>query len=119
MRGARLREIMVAEVATLAWVFACGARTGLLEDQISSPTLDGSDGASEQGGEDGGGSGVFCSLNEGPVSSCDAGPAAGPVQRCGPGFAVCTQILSPGWGCCSPDQRECEWQQFLPDAGCM
>jgi hypothetical protein len=105
---------------------ACGDRTGLLllaDD--SAPDSSGTfDGAEE--GEDGAFTeGVLCSLNAGPVGSCDAGPAAGPVQRCTMNFPVCTNTEFPGrgWGCCErnpPDNRyDCLFQQFLIDAGCQ
>lgn len=60
---------------------------------------------------DGGAAGgnVYCSLWRGPVSSCDAGPDAGPVQICyaGGGAPICGQLaMDPPivWGCCTDHQ---------------
>lgn len=47
--------------------------------------------------------GVLYSLNEGPVDSCDAGAAPGPVQRCTWEFPICVQEFPPLWGCCEAD----------------
>ena len=43
--------------------------------------------------------GVFCAFKTGPVSSCDAPAADGPVQRCGPLERHCVNIAGQ-WGCC-------------------
>jgi hypothetical protein len=106
---------------------ACGARTGLFtaqaEDEKDAAAADGAlpDAGSGEGDAEGeGGAGGYCSLYEGPVASCDAGAAAGPVQRCAPPTPVCTQMASPGWGCCDTRHMQaCSWSQFLPDASCM
>lgn len=98
---------------------ACGARTGL-------PLTSGDvmDGGSEANGVDGAVAGsTLCSLNQGPVSACDAGLSAGPVQRCDSLFPLCAEEFPEvGWGCCQtnlPDGRQnCVYTQLLPDASC-
>jgi hypothetical protein len=78
-----------------------------------------SDGADAGNVESDGGAGQLCSLYEGPVSSCDAGAAAGPVQRCTSVTPVCTPMASPGWACCNTAHLQtCAWLQF-DDASCM
>lgn len=48
----------------------------------------------------------LCSLHAGPVGSCDAGVAAGPVRRCDAVDSFCSDRLdSPLWGCCSMDSQ--------------
>jgi hypothetical protein len=106
-----------------------GLDTSTSYDRSDGEMLDGAppnDGASPSGdGADDDGGAPFCSLNAGPVSSCDAGLAAGPVQRCDVDFPLCTnaEIPSGGWGCCQlnpPGGRtNCVYAQFLPDASCQ
>jgi len=114
-------------LATLLGASACGDRTGLLTSEADSERDGGgvfdADGVSD--GDDAAGDGILCSLNDGPVNSCDAGPSAGPVQRCDVFFPVCTNTEFPGqgWGCCELNPPEnhydCAYNQFLPDASCQ
>ncbi len=108
--------------AAVSGVGACGDRTELLAvREASGGDLDGAidDGAYSADG------GILCSLYAGPVDSCDAGAAAGPVQRCTAEFSRCsdTDIPGEGWGCCIPnpggDHNDCTYTQFLDDASCQ
>jgi hypothetical protein len=100
----------------------CGARTGLFApNDTGSPAQTGTDGGNESSSSADGG--TLCSLYEGPVDSCDAGPAAGPVQRCPASFSVCASEFGDGkWGCCVANpvdgENNCIYQQVL-EAGCM
>jgi hypothetical protein len=116
---------------------ACGTRTGLLLAEQNTETqgdsIQDASTAADVGGDDAyEGGGVFCALYAGPVASCDAGAAAGPVQRCNTDtpYSKCTRIFEPGgdkpdgqWGCCWPDPpegvNECLDRQFFADANCL
>jgi hypothetical protein len=125
LAGPRCRQSDVLRAALLfvapLLVCGCGDRTPLLlSDYVSQ--RDGSAIGDEGGASSDGG--TLCSLYEGPVDSCDAGGAAGPVQRCTPDFSVCTDTEFPaeGWGCCVPNPPErlydCAYSQFIDDASC-
>jgi hypothetical protein len=135
------RLLRTTAVLALVFLGGCGTRTGLLlSDQNGEATADSTQDASTNNpaptGDDNTASeedgGVFCSLYAGPVGSCDAGPDAGPVQRCDTSspYSKCIRIFRPGgdvpygqWGCCWPDPPEnvnqCLDRQFLRDASCL
>jgi hypothetical protein len=121
-------------------VSGCGTRTSLLvPDQSAEGEGEGDSGVSMQDGSDASTSadapeidfdaGIHCSLHSGPVASCDAGAAAGPVQLCNAHFSECIRVFEPGgnvpygqFGCClaNPPERvnQCMgWQSV--DGGCM
>jgi len=126
----------LASVCGCAALCGCGTRTGLLPG--TDPNGQGGAGDVAEGdaaaGVDAdahieGGGGVHCALNIGPVSSCDAGEAAGPVQLCTGKYAACVRVFLPDsgvpfgdFGCCMANPPEnvpqCKEQQFF-DAGCF
>jgi hypothetical protein len=91
-------------IALLVAFSACGARTGL---GVLEGDIDARDAAEDEAqlgdGPTADGGGGWCSLYEGPIASCDASPAAGPIQRCvemGPYATTCLNYGGAQWGCC-------------------
>jgi len=134
--AALLVVALVAGLACVAGLGGCGTRTGLLLD--TDPNAKNGEGDGVQGGADAAlddagdpdvDAGVHCALNVGPVSSCDAGASAGPVQLCSGKYAACVRVFEPDsgvpwgdWGCCMANPPEnvpqCQERQFF-DAGCF
>src|ERR1700693_3420692 len=107
-----MRRVALAAMLSLG-LGACGARTGLYADERTTDAAP-RDGANAQLGDGGGREpSVYCALKVGPVDSCDAGPDAGPVQRCYEVFPYCINRGGYGWGCCvSPAFLNCVWAYY-------
>jgi hypothetical protein len=127
--ASRIAALRSGLALLLASTAACGAHTGFDYVQPSAggagraeAGADADDGAASEGDAGGGGDGVLCSLYAGPVASCDAGTAAGPVQRCPSHYPVCAEEFPPLWGCCIANppggMDNCIYQQEL-DAACF
>jgi hypothetical protein len=91
--------------AVVMQLTGCGARTGFDVDTVpTAPSATGTNTSPAIPGAQGTEDGVFCAFNAGPVSSCDAPAADGPVQRCSPRSRHCLNIAGQ-WGCCSGDSN--------------
>jgi len=112
----RRRGLLLA----LALCGACGARTGLLADEVGVPASEdgGPEGATSDGQVvgDGGPGPINCALHVGPVDSCDAG-AGGPVLRCPSGWTCEYVNFVRLWGCCNAKHDVCGYAD-PPIQGC-